>query len=94
MICIMPAKLILLLIQAIEIYSYILVIWVIGSWFPQFTTTKFYAFISSIVYPYARLFRGLIPPVGGFDFSVIVAFLALDLIQWILGRIYSMAFGF
>lgn len=80
----MLSKLIILLIQAIEIYSYILLAWVIGSWFPQFTTTKFYEFIDRLVYPYAKIFRGLIPPIGGFDFSVIIAFLVLGLIQKLL----------
>ncbi len=88
----MLVKLIALLIQAIEIYSYILLIWVIGSWFPQFTTTKFYAYIDKIVYPYAKLFRGIIPPVGGFDFSVIVAFLCLNLLQYILRQFVVLTF--
>jgi uncharacterized protein YggT (Ycf19 family) len=67
-----------LLLQAVEIYSYILLIWVIGSWFPQFTITKFYRTIDKIVFPYTRIFRGLIPPMGGFDFSVILAFVVLQ----------------
>lgn len=88
----MLVKLIALLIQAIEIYSYILLIWVIGSWFPQFTSTKFYAYIDKIVYPYAKLFRGIIPPVGGFDFSVIIAFLCLNLLQYILRQLVVLTF--
>ncbi len=86
----MIAKLINLLIQAIEIYSYILLIWVIGSWFPQFTVTKFYKFIDNIIFPYAKIFRGLIPPLGGFDFSVIVAFFVLQIIQNILANLMVM----
>lgn len=74
-------KLILLLVQGIEIYSYLLLAWVILSWFPQVTTSKFYQFIDQVVYPYAKIFRGLIPPMGGFDFSVIVAFLVLSILQ-------------
>ncbi len=74
----------MLLIQAIEIYSYMLLIWVIGSWFPQFHGTKFYRFIDKLVEPYARIFRGLIPPIGGFDFSVIIAFIALNMLQRII----------
>lgn len=74
-------KLILLLVQAIEIYSYLLLLWVILSWFPQVTTMKFYQFIDQVVYPYAKIFRGIIPPIGGFDFSVIIAFLVLSILQ-------------
>lgn len=74
----MASKIINLLLQVIQIYSYILMIWVIGSWFPQFTVTKFYQAIDKIVFPYIRLFRGLIPPLGGFDLSIIVAFIVLQ----------------
>ncbi len=83
----MLAKLVKLLIDAIEIYSYILLIWVIGTWFPQFHGTKFFRAIEQIVYPYAKIFRNLIPPLGGFDFSVIVAFFALSVLQRLIASI-------
>lgn len=82
-------KLILLLIQAIEIYSYALLIWVIGSWFPQFTSSKFYQYLDRIVYPYAKVFRNIIPPLGGFDFSVIIAFLTLSFAQRIIANLLT-----
>ena len=74
----MALKLKIFLLQAVEIYSYILLIWVIGSWFPRFTITKFYRTVEKIVYPYASIFRSIIPPLGGFDFSVILAFMFLN----------------
>lgn len=77
-------KLAILIIQAIEIYSYVMLIWVIGSWFPQLHSSRFYQAIDKIVYPYAKIFRSVIPPIGGFDFSVIVAFLVLGLVQKLL----------
>jgi uncharacterized protein YggT (Ycf19 family) len=33
------------------------------------------------------VFRGLIPPLGGFDFSIIVAFLVLGIVQAVLAKI-------
>jgi len=83
----MPAKLVSLLLQAIEIYSYLLIIWVIGSWFPQLHGSKFYRWIESVVYPYTRIFRGLIPPIGGFDFSVILAFFVLELFKGLVASL-------
>ena len=80
----MAAKLFNILIQIIELYKYVLIVWVFGSWFPQFTVTKFFRFIDNIIYPYAKIFRGLIPPIGGFDFSIIVAVIALGVIQHLL----------
>lgn len=88
----MVNKLITLLIQAIEIYSYILLVWVIGSWFPQFTVSKFYKFIDQIAYPYARIFRGIIPPFGGFDFSVLLAFFVLQFLQKMIASMFLSPF--
>jgi YggT family protein len=85
----MLTKILLLTVQAIEIYSYLLLIWVIGSWFPQFQSGKFYRYIDNLVYPYAKLFRGLIPPLGGFDFSVVVAFFTLSLVQHLVRSLIS-----
>lgn len=84
----MLSKLSSLLIQAIEIYSYMLLIWVIGSWFPQLHGSKFYRFIDKLVEPYTRIFRGLIPPIGGFDFSVIIAFMFLNILQRIVAYFF------
>ena len=81
-------KLALLLIQLIQIYSYMLLIWVIGSWFPKLRDTKFYYWIDRFVYPYAKIFRSVIPAFGGFDFSPIVAFIVLGILQNILGSLF------
>jgi len=81
------SKLVILVIQAIEIYSYIMLIWAICSWFPQLHGSKFFSVVDRLVYPYARVFRNLVPPIGGFDFSIIVAFLALSLAQKLLASL-------
>jgi YggT family protein len=41
--------------------------------------------LSAITDPYLNAFRGLIPPVGGLDLSSLVAFVALQLAQSLLG---------
>jgi YggT family protein len=41
--------------------------------------------LSAITDPYLNAFRGLIPPVGGLDLSSLVAFVALQLAQGLLG---------
>jgi YggT family protein len=48
---------------------------------------EIYSVIDRLVYPYARVFRNLVPPIGGFDFSIIVAFLALNLAQKLLASL-------
>lgn len=69
------------LINLVELYSYLLIAWILGSWFQQIRGTKIYQWIDKAVEPYARIFRSFIPPIGGFDFSVIVAYLVLALIE-------------
>ena len=43
-----------------------------------------FKFLSAIVDPYLNLFRRFVPPIGGLDFSPIIAFFALSIIYKIL----------
>lgn len=70
-----------ILINIVGIYRYILIIHIILSWFPQVRQTSFGRFISSIAEPFLEPFRRIIPSIGMFDFSPIVAILALHFAQ-------------
>jgi YggT family protein len=73
------------LIQTLSIYTLILLVRVLLSWFPNLDRgNPVLATVSSITDPYLNAFRGLIPPLGGLDLSAIVAFLALQLVQTLL----------
>lgn len=41
-------------------------------------------FIAFYTDPYLNLFRGIIPPLGMIDISPIFAFLALQLLEWLI----------
>ena len=72
--------------RTLEIYSLILLVRVLLSWFPNLDWgNPLLATVSSITDPYLNAFRGLIPPIGGLDLSAIIAFLALSLGQQLLG---------
>ena len=78
----------------ISIYAWVIFIYVLLSWFPRTGVLgKIYDFLGQICEPYLQLFRKFIPPVGGgqggmaVDFSPIVAFLALQLLEYIIRRI-------
>jgi len=67
----------------IEFYELLLVIWCVLSWFP----TREGGFVSDlrdvldrIVGPYMSIFQRFIPPVGGIDFSPILALIVLQLV--------------
>ena len=74
------------LARTLEIYSLILLVRVLLSWFPNLDwgSNPVLATVSSITDPYLTAFRGLIPPIGGLDLSAILAFLALQLGQSLL----------
>ena len=73
------------LIQTLSIYTLILLVRVLLSWFPNLDWgNPVLATVSSITDPYLNAFRGLIPPLGGLDLSAILAFLALQLVQTLL----------
>jgi Predicted integral membrane protein len=80
------AILLSVLSRTLEIYSLILLMRVLLSWFPNMDwSNPLLSTVSSITDPYLNAFRGLIPPIGGLDLSAILAFLALNLGQQLLG---------
>ena len=81
------------LCMLLEIYAWVIFIYVILSWFPHETGImgKIYDALGTVCEPYLKLFRKFIPPVGGrgaaIDFSPIVAFIALQLVEMLLRRL-------
>jgi YggT family protein len=74
------------LAQTLSIYLLVLLVRVLLSWFPNLDwSNPVLSSVSAITDPYLNVFRGLIPPVGGMDLSALVAFIALQLAQSLLG---------
>jgi YggT family protein len=75
--------------RAFAVYSFLLIARILLTWVPSIEQNTglrpVINFIRDITEPYLRLFRGLIPVVGaggaGFDFSPIIAIIALGLIR-------------
>ncbi|MGK5594549.1 MAG: YggT family protein [Parachlamydiaceae bacterium] len=74
----MLAEVISLLFQ---IYMIMIFIRILGSWVPEFQTTKPMLFVAYYTDPYLNLFRKVIPPIGFIDISPIFAFIALQIIR-------------
>ena len=80
------AQVLSVLSNTLQIYSLLLLVRVLLSWFPNLDwSNPVLSSVSSITDPYLNVFRGLIPPIGGLDLSAILAFLALSLGQQLLG---------
>ncbi len=67
------------LIRLIEIYSWVLIIYIILSWFPNARSSSFGEALGRICEPYLEPFRRIIPPIGMIDISPLVAFFVLHL---------------
>jgi len=76
--------------DTLRIYSFLLLIRVLLTWFPSIDWNNgVLSALCSITDPYLNIFRGVIPPIGGFDISSILAFLLLNFLQ---GQLYSLSF--
>ncbi|MFQ4144397.1 YggT family protein [Chlorogloeopsis sp. ULAP02] len=65
----------------IQIYSTLLIIRVLLSWFPNINWyNQPFAALSQVTDPYLNIFRNIIPPLGGIDLSPILAFLLLNIV--------------
>ena len=66
----------------ISIYIVLLLIRVLLTWFPNVNwSSQPFAGLSQITDPYLNLFRSVLPPMGGIDFSPMLGFLVLTFIQ-------------
>ena len=74
--------------QTLSIYSFILIIRVLLTWFPNIDwSNPVLSSISSITDPYLNAFRGIIPPIGTIDISPILAFLLLNVLESVVNRL-------
>lgn len=76
------------------VYYYLMLAYIIMSWFPNARESSIGQFIGKLVDPYLSIFRRFIPPIGGMlDLSPIVAFIALRFIQSGVMYLLNMLFG-
>ena len=81
-------KIFSVLASTAQLFSYLLLIRVLLTWFPGIDWNNgVLSALSSLTDPYLNIFRGVIPPIGGFDISSILAFLLLNVIVDTLGGV-------
>ncbi len=78
------------IISAIQIYSILLIIYILMSWVPASRETKFGKILAKIAEPYLGFFRKFIPPLGMIDISPIVGIFSLNLISGGVTAIFKM----
>ena len=79
----------------ISIYTVLLIIRILLTWFPNVDWYKQpFALLSQLTDPYLNVFRSVIPPLGGIDFSPMLAILLLQFVQSLIPAVESIALGF
>lgn len=63
------------------VYMIMLFVRILSSWFPEYRDHQVVRFISFYTDPYLNFFRSFIPPLGMIDFSPIIAFFALSILN-------------
>ena len=92
---IMLSEIFAVLGQTLSIYSFILIIRILLTWFPGIDWSNgVLSALTSITDPYLNIVRGIIPPIGGFDISSLLAFLLLNVIQNLITNLQYASLGY
>lgn len=78
-----------LIIRLIDFYELLIIAYILMSWFRPNSGLLYDAYrtLGTICEPWLGIFRRIIPPLGMMDISPLVAIIALDLIQRLIGRL-------
>ncbi|UQS83787.1 YggT family protein [Bombilactobacillus thymidiniphilus] len=71
----------IVLIDLLNIYEWIIVIWALLTWLPGASQSKLGLWLGKLVNPLLSFFDRFIPPIFGISFSPIFAFLLIGLIK-------------
>lgn len=78
----------------IGIYTFLLLVRIILTWFPTIDWyNQPWATLSQLTDPYLNIFRSFIPPLGGIDFSPMLAILLLQVVGQMLSSASVMAYS-
>ena len=81
------SEIIVILLQALSFYSLLLIGRILLTWFPNVDwSNPFFRTLSQVTDPYLNIFRSVIPPFGGLDFSPMVAIILLQVVQRSLAK--------
>ena len=75
------------------LYFLLIIFYCFMSFFPRVDRNSgILGAVTAVVEPYLAIFRKIIPPAGGLDFSPIIALIALQILQVVVCRILDIIF--
>lgn len=68
---------------ALNFYAGLIFVYILMSWIPtpQGFVGEIYRVLGSLCEPYLSIFRKVIPPLGGIDFSPVLAIIVIEVVQ-------------
>jgi uncharacterized protein YggT (Ycf19 family) len=69
---------------ALRVYMLLIIVYVFGSWFPQWRYQRWYGVVTDIVQPYLNVFRAIPLRVGMLDLSPALALFVLMILDGLL----------
>ncbi|MEW5301328.1 MAG: hypothetical protein WDW36_004193 [Sanguina aurantia] len=79
------------LAKAVDVYQLILTVRVLATWFNNINwSNEPFNTLRQFTDPFLNAFRGIIPPIGGMDLSIMLGFFLLSLVK---GQLRRMAMG-
>jgi YggT family protein len=69
-----------LLSRAVQLYTILLFVYAIVSWFPDLRRGRWVYYLASIIEPVLNPIRRVIPPIGGLDIAFLVLLLILQFV--------------
>ena len=74
----------------LSLYYALLIIRILLTWFPGIDWSNgILSALTSITDPYLNIFRGIIPPIGGFDISSLLALILFQVIQGFIPQLIT-----
>jgi len=71
-------------LYALRGYTLLIIVYVLGSWFPQWRYQGWYRFVADVVRPYLSIFRGIPLQMGTLDLTPMLAVFILMLLERLL----------
>ncbi len=81
------------MIRLVELYSFLIIVWCLLSWFPNGINSALGEFVDRLVRPYISFFDRLIPPLGGVSFSPIFGIIVLNIVSYGISACFKMFLG-
>ncbi len=70
--------------KLINFYEVLIIVYCLFTWFPRTAGSladDIFSVLETVCSPWLNLFRRIIPPMGGMDFSPVIAVIALNLLE-------------